>query len=481
MDRTSHSLRLPIATWLIPLGLAGCLVGPDYETPEVAVPESWNGAPNAPAMDPDELATWWTRFEDPVLDELIERARADNLGLRRTLARIEEVRARRGIARGDWAPDIDLTAGTNRSQTSLNGNNSNVSGFQFAPRTLYDVGIEMAWELDLFGRVRRSVQAANADLGAATWDLRDALVLLQAEVATAYTDLRQFEARLAIARRNLDLQRSSASIAEARFEAGMSPAADVSQARSQVYRTNASIPALEASITASKNRLCTLLGSTPGSLDVLLTPTEALPAWDRAVAAGIPQDVLRQRPDVRRAERELAAQTARIGVATAELYPSLEFRGSFSYESSETDNLFEGPSEAFRLGPSLRWNLLEFGRIRNAIRAEDARAKAALADYEEAVLRAYEEVENALASYAGERERRADVESALREARRSVDLVRTLWEDGNADYQNLLDAQETLASLEELDADNRSRLALHTITLFRALGGGWQAPREDMP
>lgn len=469
----------PLLASLAALSLTGCLVGPDYSTPEYEIPEKWSSDIQAVSLTPQELATWWDRFDDPVLSELIGRARTDNIGLRRALARIEEVRARRGLARAEWFPDLDLSGGMTRSRTSLNGSNSNVSGFQFDARTLYDAGLELSWELDLFGRVRRSVQAARADVDAAVWDLRDILVLMQAEVANAYIDYCSALAQLDITRQNLQMQTDSSSIANARFESGIASEADVTQANTLVYQTTATLPGQEAQVLAAKNRLCVLLGVPPGSLDDLLAPVVGVPRFADQLAAGIPADALRQRPDVRKAERELASQTARIGVATADLYPSFSFNGSFSYESSSTSDLFERDSEAFRFGPKLRWNLIEFGRVRQAIRVEDARAQARLADYEESILTALEEVENALNQHAAQIQRRGSLSNAISAARRAAELVQVLYEEGEADYQNLLDALRTQADLDTTSVDNETALARATIDVFRALGGGWQDPNTD--
>lgn len=458
--------------------LQGCLVGPDYQRPEVTAPAAFhNKLPGAPESSPIELKNWWTRFNDPLLDSLIERAGQGNIDLKEAMARIEESRAQRGISASSLAPTLDANGSYSRNKQSDNGATPfpiPLPGVPFDPTENWSTGFDMSWELDFFGRIRRNIEAADADLAASVENYRDSLVTLYSEVARNYVNARLAQKQLAISLANQRAQERSQQIAKDRFEAGAAPELDLAQAKANLAETLSEIPAQRANLQSALNRLCVLLGKTPGSLDQEFASEQAIPAAPSNVAAGIPANLLRQRPDLRAAERALAAQTARIGVAKADLYPQFALSGSLSLDAAEAAKVFNADSRAYSFGPSFRWNLFRNGQIRNNIRAADARAKQALARYEQTMLLALEEVENALVGLNQEQTRRDALKTSAEATRRSVELAGELYQAGQTDFQNLLDSQRSLLSVENRLAASEAAVVTNLITLFKALGGGWE-------
>ncbi len=343
------------------------------------------------------VQTWWTVFEDPLLAELIRDAQESNKDLQGAYFRILEARAIRGIAVGDRYPQVDVTAeaSTAEPSESATGLTERVDTFAF--------GAGLAWEIDLFGRIRRGVEAATAQYDASVEDYRDVLVTLLGDVALNYLEVRTLQARLFFARSNIDAQRESLALTQARFDAGLTSALDVAQAESNLGRSEAEVPALEALLEASLNRVEVLTGRPPGALHERLAAVQPIPLPPEEVALGLPAELLRQRPDVRQAERQLAAQTARIGVATADLYPRLSLTGFFASDAGDLGDLATGKSLTWGIGIPLRWNVFSGGKVQNQIKAERARADQAFKRYEQSVLRALEEVQTALAAYTKEK------------------------------------------------------------------------------
>ncbi len=465
---------------LIPLvALASCKVGPDYERPELDVPASWEAdLPPQWTTDEQVAAQWWKALDDPLLDSLVDAAMERNPGLYAALARIEEVRAQRGLRLAELFPDLDATGSVRRFKNSENGVNNNVSGFQFDTRTLYSLGLEATWELDLWGKLRRGLEAATAEFEASVEDWRNAVVLLQSEVARAYVDLRLAQARIRIAQSNIATQSASLQLATARFEAGLTSEADATRARTLLHQTEATLEALDTDVAVARNRLAVLLGGFPGSLDELLDGEASVPSLPERIAIGIPHELLRRRPDVRGAERRLAAQTARIGLAEGELYPSFSIDGEFAFETASSGDLFDSDSKSFSVGPFLRWNLFAFGRVLRAIDVEDARTERLVYEYEQTVLAAAEEVEEALNAFANEQERYGVLERARAQSARSVEILRIEYEEGLVDYQAVLDAERTNFQVEDQVALARASTFTRLISLFEALGGGWRPPPE---
>lgn len=462
----------------------GCSVGPDYTEPElVTVPDAWSiAATKGVAEGEAAIETWWTVFDDPTLSSIIERSRMTNLTLREAVWRVEEARALRGVAAGQRYPRVDAAAEAGRSQPSDNGALGDFApenGFDAAD--LYDAGLGASWELDLWGRVRRQVESADATLEASVEDYRDVLVGLYAEVAVNYVNVREFEERLRLARANVAGQESTLKLTEDRFNAGLVSALDVAQAESILANTRSLIPVLETSLQVSLNRLAILLGEAPGSLDGALADDRPIPTEPATITAGLPADLLRQRPDVRAAERRLAAQTARIGVATAELYPQFSLTGFLGLQATDAGDLFSSDSVTWSVGLPIRWRLFAGGAVRSQIAAEEARTEQLLASYEQTVLRALEEVENAMVSYANEVERRARLTESVDATERSLDLVLTQYRAGLTDFQNVLDTQRSLLTRQDELAASEGLVIKNLITLYRALGGGWDPETAPPP
>jgi NodT family efflux transporter outer membrane factor (OMF) lipoprotein len=466
-----HELLLPTA---LALSILACTtVGEDHEAPQAEVPATWREAP-AFAAQPVALERWWQRLDDPLLDQIVERAVGEGLDLRAALARVDEVRALRGVAAAQRLPQVDafgVYEHRNESETTPFG--------PFAPETdITTLGFDATWEVDLWGRVRRSVEAADADVAASEEDARDAAVIVAAETARTYVELRAFQLRLEIARRNVSLQEQTLELVSARESAGLVGERDVAQAATNVEVTRSRLPELELGLRAAENRLAVLLGRVPGALPpeiaAALAAPGAVPRAPASFAIGVPADLLRSRADVRGAERRLAAEVARAGVAEADLYPRLSLFGSLGVSSDGTDELFESDSVFSGIGPSLRWNLFDGGALRNRLRAQDARAQQALIAWEKTVLLALEEAENAMTGFLREQVRRSSLGLAADQARRAVELSRTEYEAGLTDFQSVLTSERALADLEDDLALSDSLVTSRLVVLCKALGGGFE-------
>jgi multidrug efflux system outer membrane protein len=477
-----ESIAMSLTTRLLSAGmvalflLSGCAtVGPDYSPPELETPDAWhqeltNGLSGGEA----DIQTWWTVFDDPVLDSLIDRAAAGNLTLKVAAARIQEARALRGVAAGELVPDLDATAAAFRTRVSE----------EIVPVTsnrrdnFFQTGLDASWEIDVWGRIRRSVESADADLDASVENYRDALVLLFADVASTYVEVRTLQERLALAENNVRLQSETLQLTKDRYEAEIASLLEVRQAELNLASTESAIPALRILLRNSIHRLGVLLGEHPSALADELAMSVPIPDPPGNVVVGLPAELLRQRPDVRRAERELAAQTARIGVATADLYPRFSLLGTFAFEATDVGDLVHGDSVAFKFGPALRWNLFDGGRIRNFIKVEEARTEQALYGYEQTVLLALEDFENALVGYTHELERKDALARAVAASQESVDLVMVLYKTGLTDFQNVLDMQRALFQQQDLSAQSEGDVAQNLIRIYKALGGGWAKEPE---
>ncbi len=486
--------------WLAALGMiaAACTVGPDYEPPDFTVetvPDQWRTTVETEmAADTTDLEMWWVAFNDSLLTELIQRSEFGNLDLQAAVGRVAEARAIRGVAKGGYWPDIALGGAYSYQKISENGIQGAVAGGGEPPADGGDAGgpsigdpfdswlfgIDLSWELDLFGRIRRTVEAADAQLQASVEDYRDVLVTLYAEVGSAYVDARAFQTRLDFATQNVTAQENSLELTRDRFNAGLTSALDVAQAEQNLAQTRSTIPGLDIGLEAALNRLAVLLGEAPGSIHDELQESAGLPKPDDKVAYGIPADLLRRRPDIRQAERLLASQTARIGIATADLYPTLSLGGSVGLEALDFGDLGESGSGVWSIVPKISWPIFTGGKIRNRIRAEEARTAQALAAYEQTVLRALEETQNALVAYGQEKTRRDRLLEAVNASQRAVDLVETQYLSGLTNFQNLLDSQRSLFQQQDALAESEGRVVDNLITLNRALGGGWSPSTAEM-
>jgi len=456
--------------------LQGCLVGPDYRQPEAELPDAWHQElTRGLATGEADLQTWWTVFSDPLLDSLIDRATEGNLDLRVALGRIMEARAFRGIATGQLLPDVDAIGTEQRVRTSEQVLES-LAPPQDRVDTFYQAGIDSFWEMDVWGRIERSIESEDARLRASIEDYRDVLVSLYAEVAATYVDVRSLQARIHFALGNIETQRGSLELTENRRDAGIGSDLEVSQAALNLARTESFIPVFRGLLAGAIHRLGVLLGEPPGTLYAELTGQVPIPGPPDEIVVGLPAELLRQRPDIRAAERELASQTARIGVATADLYPTFSLVGTFTVEAFDADSVFDSGSKAYGFGPALRWNLFDGGRVRNRIRVEEARTEQALARYEQTVLRGFEDLENAMVDYVEESERRDALLRSVVAARKSVELVNTLYRTGLTDFQNVLDMERTLFEQEDQLADSEGLVSKNLIRIYKALGGGWAPP-----
>lgn len=470
--------RPPAVLLALSLGfaLSGCLtVGPDYEAPAVPVPDAWNEALLEDfTSETPMLEAWWAVFEDPQLEALVLRAGVSNRNVRVAAARIQEARALLGVADSQYWPQVGAFGGVYGTRVS----EEILPGVTDPENTLFQVGVDVGWELDLFGRVRRSVESAEAGLEASMEDYRDIMVLLYAEVATAYIDVRSLQARIEYAEANAAAQEGTLRLTRDRNKAGLVPDLDVSQAELNVASTRSQIPSLRSQLKQTVNRLGVLLGVYPQGLYAELKASVPVPMPPDRVAVGLPAELLRQRPDVRSSERLLASQHARIGVAKAEFYPIFSLPGTFSLDAFDAGNL-NGSALAYSLGPSFRWNLFSAGRVRNNVRAEEARTLQALHQYEQVVLEAVSEVESAMAALAEERVRYASLQQAVAAAERSVELVQTLYRGGLTNFQNVLDMERSLAQQQDALASSEGVMSKALIALYTALGGGWGEPTTD--
>ena len=476
------TLRLSSAIALLPV-LAGCALGPQYREPNLAVPEKWSEMRNGqnPA-DSRDISRWWAAFDDPVLDSLVDRAIKKNLDLRVAEGRIREARAARGIIAADRLPSIDASASYTRSERSESvppfrpGSPGGAAGSPFGNRVqnLFEAGFDAGWEIDIFGAVRRDVEAASAELDAVIENRRAVVVTLLAEVARNYVELRGDQLRMAILENNLEAQRDALSLTRVRFSAGLANDLDVARAEALLSTTQAQVPVLETSSRQAIHRIGVLLGEYPGALMPELAKEAPIPLHPPGVPAGLPSDLLRRRPDIRRAERELAAATARIGVATADLFPRFLLTGAFGGRSDVIGDLATGPGRSWGFGPSVRWPVFAGGRIRANVRAQNARQEQALALYEKAVLTSMEEVENSLVAYSQEQERRILLAASVESNRRAADLAASRYSAGLDDFLSVLDALRSLYASQDRLAQSEKTVEVNVIGLYKALGGGWE-------
>jgi NodT family efflux transporter outer membrane factor (OMF) lipoprotein len=419
----------------------------------------------------EDLSEWWRVLNDPLLNQLIDGALTENLNLSSAASRVREARAQRGIAEAGRFPTFQTSGSVQR-----------VKQGEFASDNLFSSGFDAGWELDLFGRVRNNLKAAQADLEAAQESYYDVRISLIAEVALNYVEYRSFQNRLRIARENVRLQTESLRITKARFEGKLVSPLDMRQAETNLLNTEAGISPLWAGLVAARNRLCTLLGKKPGELDDLL-PDEVsneggengIPLPPGQIAVGIPADVMRRRPDIRQAERQLAAQSARVGVAKAELYPKFRLTGNLSFSAANATNLFTATSRSMALGPSFEWNIFSGGSIRNNIKVQNERQKQALLAYEQSILSALEEIESALTAFANENDRNAKLMESAVSASEAHRLSRLQYEAGLIDFTNVLDTERSLLNQQDQQVVSQAEITSNLIRLYKALGGGWSA------
>jgi NodT family efflux transporter outer membrane factor (OMF) lipoprotein len=452
------------------------MVGPDYQPPQTDLPQSWSSLEaHQPVARPDpagDISRWWHAFDDPMLASLVEQALQSSPDLRSAQARLREARARRQIAGSGLFPTVNAsgTAARSKSSEELGSGDS---------RSSFSVGFDASWEIDVFGGVRRGIEAAEADLESAQAGLYETQVSLAAEVALNYVELRAAQTRLQIARDNLATQSETLQLTEWRAQAGLASSQDVEQARTNREQTRAVIPNQETLQAEAEHRLAILLGVVPGSLRSRLGSPGELPKAPASVAIGIPADTLRQRPDVRAAERRLAAETARVGVAEAARYPAFSLAGSIGLEALTVGALGNSGADAYSLLGAIAAPIFDAGRLRAQVEVQDALREQALVSYEQTVLGALEEVENALVAVANSRKREEAWASAADAARNSALLARDRYSAGLTDFQSVLDTERSVLVSEEGLANSRADGVSALIRLYKALGGGWSPPNNQ--
>jgi NodT family efflux transporter outer membrane factor (OMF) lipoprotein len=478
-----RALTLGIASAL----LAACAVGPDYVRPDLPVPahfvQATAGAETgaaAPAAEPAvPLVTdseFWRGFNDPLLTRLVEEALSANHDLRIALANYDRANALLRGAKFDYFPTVSAHGEASDGRAS----SDQAPGVSRADRDAesYSANAQVSWELDLWGRVRRGVEAQRAGAQASAGDLQAMQVAIVGEVARSYVDLRGLQERLRVARENADNQQETLQLVDARFNAGRGTEFDTSRARAQLEATRARVPALEAQVAVTMHRLAVLTGRTPDALIGDLTPQQALPALPARIDPAAPGDLLRNRPDVAAAEQRLHAATARIGVATADLFPRFTLGGLIGSQAVDSSALFERDSETRLVALGIDWSFLDIGRVRARIKAADADAEGELAQYEKTVLLALEDTENALVRHARARVEDQHLEQAALDSAKAAQLARVRFEAGAADLFEVLDAERTQLQAQDAFADGRTRSVNSAVALYKALAGGWP---ERMP
>jgi len=499
---------------------AGCTVGPDYTAPEASGPSSWfafaapRPAPQAKVTKVDTSsvavtapidAAWWTVFGDPELDALVHRAAMANLDIRTAALRLDESRQQRAIAGADQFPNLSgngsytrekasakglfgalggggPTSSTNAASTANGGAGSTAGGIPgkslLDPFDLYSYGFDASWEIDLWGRVRREIESANATVQASEQARRAAVISVMAEVARDYVQLRGIQRTASITRQNLDAAQSALRLTQSRAAGGLTTELDVANARAQAANVAAQLPQLEQQEDAMINQISLLLAERPGALRAELIDMKPVPPVPPTVPVGLPSELLRRRPDIAQAEAQLHVATADIGVAVADFYPRITLSGSLSLQALQPQNLGTWAARQYAFGPSISLPIFEGGRLRGTLELRRAQQQEAALNYQKTVLQAWHEVANALDAYDTEQRRRAQLEVSTAAARQAESLARQRYTQGIADFLQVLDAQRTLLGAEQALADSTTTISGNLVSIYKALGGGWDATDE---
>jgi len=455
--------------------LGGCAtkVGPDFKSPEIAMPEKWQNA-DKQNMKYIDFREWWKLFNDPTLNQLIDMAYRQNLNLQIAWVRIIEARAQLGLSRGSLFPQKQQIY-SEMAYNKLSEHMPNLNTFSFGN---FNIGFDALWEVDIWGKFRRGIEAANANLGATELTYDDMLVTLTAEVAATYVQIRTFQQRLILANKNAELQARSVKITQALLRNGLGNDLDVQQAESLLHNTKAMIANLEAGLQQSKNALNILLGKMPGSINALFNEDKSVPTTVQAITVGIPADILRRRPDVRREELKAAAQSALIGVSRADLFPQFYLQGSIGMASSSANgvdivDVLGAQTLIGKVGPSVNWPILNYGRLKNGVRIQDARFEQLLIGYKESVLLALRETEDALIGFHKMNEQVKELQQGVDASQHAVKLSILQYRNGIKDYTRVLMAEQTLVQQQDKLKSSQGEAARYIIALYKALGGGW--------
>jgi NodT family efflux transporter outer membrane factor (OMF) lipoprotein len=466
------------------MGASWPKVGPKYEPPKASVPDCFHQQAETLGTDTGAaLANWWTSLGDPELTALIDRAVRANLDLKVASSRVLEARAARKVTRADLLPSVTSSVNIEHTRGGVTQGLFNPNPGRSGPSTLltpfessiYQIGFDASWEIDFFGGRRRALEAATADVAATAEARHDTLVSLVAEVARNYAELRGYQRRIAITNQNIELQQDSLELTRVRADAGLGTQFDVERQSAQLESTRAIVPTLEAAQVQTIHRLSVLLGEEPGALLEELTQVKPLPTVPPSVPVGLPGDLLKRRPDIREAESRVAAETARVGVARADLFPKILLTGAAGRQATEPSMLTLGAGNFFSVGPAITMPIFSAGKIRGNIEAQKQRLEQALSQYQSTVLRSLEETEDALVAYGQEKDREAKLVASVESSRQATMLANELYTPGLSDFLSVLDAQRQQLSAEDDLAQSDTQVITNLIALYKALGGGWEA------
>ena len=467
--------KIAIVSFCLAL-LAGCAVGPNYQPPKASTPDQWKtGLAGGETNGPVDLAAWWKNFNDTNLDAYIATAVESNLTLRVAEERVREARAERSVVSGSLWPSLGAEGSYSRNHYGEHAFPP-LAEFPGIPLdyNLYDAHFDAAWELDVFGGTRRAVQAASAQIGAAEYGERDVLVTLLAEVARNYIAARAYQQRLAITRDNIKVQADVLDLTSNRYDHGLGSDLDVQQSKALLNQTEAEVPLLETGFNASVYHLGVLLGQPPGALMDEMSATNPIPLAPPLVPVGLPSELLLRRPDVQQAERQLAAATAQIGVAKADLFPKFSLTGLAGLQSTSASDWFEWSSKYWQAGPTVQWDLFQAGSIVANVHVQNARQQQALDTYQQTVLTALEDTENALTAYAKEQVRRESLVKSVDADEQALEISRQLYVNGLADFLRVLNSETSLYSAQDALVQSDQNVSLDLVQLYKALGGGWE-------
>jgi len=447
--------------------LSGCSIWPGYSKPtneNLDLPVSY-GQYGDPAFVVGEadLRTWWTVFNDPILEELIEKARVENRDLRVAVSRVQQARLRVDLAQASRSPQVSIGAGATANDSGQVSTN---------------IGLKASWDLDIFGKIARQVESEDALYQATEEDRRDVQVALFAQVAQSYLSVRSLQAQLHAAQKNIESQEEILKLTQVRFDNGLSSGLDISQAKQVLASSQASVPALRIALAQNINTIAVLVGTHPQGLHVDLRDPKPIPVPPATITVGLPAQLLRQRPDIRSAERNIAAQSAKVGVANADLYPSFSLNGNLGFAGTG-GNLFDAANRSFALGPSLQWSIFDGGKVRNQIKFEEFGLEQAVLIYESTVLKALEETESAMTAFIEQRIEADATHRSAQAARTTLQLGTQAYKDGLVDFQDVLSAQQNLFTEDIREAKSRGLASQNLVSLYKALGGGWDPDQSE--
>lgn len=450
----------------------GCRVGPDYKTPELKTPDKFEtNLSNIQSDVSGDLSTWWTNMNDPLLNSIIDEVLQDNLDIKIAADRIDQAQAFRGIISGTDKPQVNVQGSGMREKYSLNSLFGPFLSNQYENDFIGALGAR--WELDLFGKNARSLEAADATVEATIENKSAVMVLMSAQVAKEYIHLRQLQNQISVAKDNIQIQEDTIQIVQQRFDVGLVNELVLQQAKAQLEATKSILPSLDTAMRRSIHRIGILTGKEPRALENKLIADANIPATQPVIPIGLPSELLLRRPDVRRAERNLAAATANIGVATADLFPRFSLTGALGLESTQFSRFAESDSQYWTLGTGISWPIIDFGTIRSNIKLQNAKQKEAMDIYVKSTLGAFEDVENALVTYGNEQERLGFLEAETFASQRTFDLAKDRYRQGLVDFLNVLDAQRQLYRAQDALTVSKGQLAIDLVILYESLGGGW--------